>query len=46
MVELWKQLGRRGVLEGRVKDTVAGEITPDPFPQLANETGPNRTRAQ
>ena len=46
MVEFWKQLGRQGVLERKVKDTAAGELTPDPFPQLANETGPNRTRAQ
>ena len=29
-----------------VKDTAVGELTPDPFPQLANGTGPNRTRAQ
>ena len=29
-----------------VKDTAAGELTPDPFSQLANGTGPNRTRAQ
>ena len=29
-----------------VKDTAAGELTPDPLPQLANRTGPNRTRAQ
>ena len=27
------------------KDTAAGELTPDQFPQLANGTGPNRTRA-
>ena len=33
-----------GILE--VKDTAAGEVTSDPFPQLANGTGPNRTRAQ
>ena len=29
-----------------VKDTAAGELTPYPFPQLANGTGLNRTRAQ
>ena len=29
-----------------VKDTAVGESTPDPFPELANGTGPNRTRAQ
>ena len=29
-----------------VKDTAVGELTPDPFPQRANGTGPNRTRAQ
>ena len=46
MVEFRKQLGRRAVWERTVKDTAAGELTPDPFPQLANETGPNRTRAQ
>ena len=32
--------------ERTVKDTAAGELTPDPFPQLANGTGPNRTRAK
>ena len=32
--------------ERTVKDTAVGELTPDPFPQLANGTGPNRTRAQ
>ena len=29
-----------------MKDTAAGELIPDPFSQLANGTGPNRTRAQ
>ena len=29
-----------------VKDTVVGELALDPFLQLANGTGPNRTRAQ
>ena len=29
-----------------IKDTAVGELTPDPFPQLANGTGPNRTRVQ
>ena len=32
--------------ERTVKDTAVGELTPDPFPQLANGTGQNRTRAQ
>ena len=32
-----------GILE--VTDTAVGELTTDPFPQLANGTGPNRTRA-
>ena len=32
-------------LTGSLSKTV-GELTPDPFPQLANGTGPNRTRAQ
>ena len=32
--------------ERTVKDTAVWELTPDPFPQLANGTGPNRTRAQ
>ena len=32
--------------ERTVKDTAAGELTPDPFPQLFNGTDPNRTRAQ
>ena len=31
--------------ERTVKDTAVRELTPDPFPQLANGTGPNRTRA-
>ena len=31
--------------ERTVKDTAVGELTPDPFPQLVNGTGPNRTRA-
>ena len=35
-----------GSLRKNSKDTAAGELTPDPFSQLANETGPNRTRAQ
>ena len=35
-----------GCLRKTVKDTAVGELTPDPFPQLANGTGPNRTRAQ
>ena len=35
-----------GSLRKNSKDTAAGELTPDPFPQLANGTGPNRTRAQ
>ena len=26
--------------ERTVKDTAVGELTPDPFPQLANGTGP------
>ena len=34
------------LVDGAVKDTAAGELTPDPFPQLANGKGPNRTRAQ
>ena len=32
--------------ETTVKDIAAGELKPDPFPQLANGTSPNRTRAQ
>ena len=32
--------------ERTVKDTVVEELTPDPFPQLANGTGPNQARAQ
>ena len=35
-----------GSLRKTVKDTAVGELTPDPFPQLAYGTGPNRTRAQ
>ena len=35
-----------GISEVAVKDTAAGELTPNPFPQLAKGTGPNRTRAQ
>ena len=31
--------------ERTVKDTAVGELSLDPFPQLANGTGPNRTRA-
>ena len=31
--------------ERTVKDTAVGELTPDPFPQLANGASPNRTRA-
>ena len=34
-----------GSLRKNSKDTAAGELTPDPFPQLAYGTGPNRTRA-
>ena len=30
----------------RGKDTAVGELTPVPFPHLANGIGPNRTRAQ
>ena len=30
-----------GSLRKKVKDTAAGELTPDPFSQLANGTGPN-----
>ena len=37
MVELWKWLGRRGVLERTVKYTAAGELTIDPFPNLLME---------
>ena len=47
MVKFWKQFDRRGVCERTVKDTAAGELTPHScpvFPQLANGTGPNRTR--
>ena len=32
--------------ERTVKDTAFGELTPDPFPQIPNGTGLNRTRAQ
>ena len=32
--------------ERSVKDTAVVELTPDPFPQLPNGTGPNRTRTQ
>ena len=46
MVEFWEYLDRREVRERTVKDTAAGELTPYPFPQLANGAGPNRTRAQ
>ena len=35
-----------GSLRKNSKDTVVGELTPDPFQQPANGTGPNRTRAQ
>ena len=35
-----------GSLKKNCKDTAVGELTPYPFPQLANGTGPNRTRAQ
>ena len=35
-----------GSLRKNVQDTAVGELTPDPFPQLANGTGPYRTRAQ
>ena len=35
-----------GSLRKNCKGTAVGELTPDPFPQLANGTGPNRTRAQ
>ena len=36
----------KGRLSKNSKDTAAGELTPDPFSQLANGTGPNRTRTQ
>ena len=36
----------REVLERTLKDTAAGELTPNLIPQLANGTGPNRARAQ
>ena len=32
--------------ERTLKDTAVGELTPDPFPQHANGTGPNRAHAQ
>ena len=32
--------------ERTVKHTAVGELTPDPFRQHADGTGPNRTRAQ
>ena len=35
-----------GSLRKNCKDAAVWELTPDPFPQLANGTGPNRTRAQ
>ena len=35
-----------GSLRKTVKDTAVWELTPAPFPQLANGTGLNRTRAQ
>ena len=35
-----------GSLRKNSKDTTAGELTSDPFPQLANGTGPNGTRAR
>ena len=34
-----------GSLRKNSKDTAAGELTHDPFPQLSNGTDPNRTRA-
>ena len=34
-----------GSLRKNCKNTAVGELTPDPFPQLANGTGPNRTHA-
>ena len=33
-------------LRKNCKGTTVVELTPDTFPQLANGTGPNRTRAQ
>ena len=33
-------------LRKKSKNTAPVELTPEPFPQLANGTGPNRTRAQ
>ena len=44
MVEVTWSTG--SLRERTVKDTAVGELTPDPFPQHANGTGPNRTRAQ
>ena len=35
-----------GSLRKNCKKLLLGSFTPDPFPQLANGTGPNRTRAQ
>ena len=41
-----------GILEvtsgstGSLRKNCIEELTPDPFPQLANGTGPNRTRAK
>ena len=35
-----------GSLRKNSKNTAAGELTPHPFPPLANGTGLNRTRAQ
>ena len=35
-----------GSLTKTVQDTAVGQLAPDPFPQLANGTGPNQTRAQ
>ena len=37
---IWEVTWLTGSLRERtVKDTVVGELTPDPFPQLANGTG-------
>ena len=33
-----------GIFDGESEDTAVWELTPDPFPQLANGTGPSRTR--
>ena len=48
MIEFLEVTWSTGEFERKktVKDTAVGELTPDPFPQLANGTGPNRTRAQ